>query len=56
VLEKLTPVLTKRWLSPDAWKMDVYERLDGYAALKKALEVHYPRPGDVPHRACRGGC
>jgi NADH-quinone oxidoreductase subunit F len=40
VLEKLTPVLTKRWLSPDAWKMSVYERLDGYAALKKALAVH----------------
>jgi len=40
VLEKLTPVLTKRWLSPDAWKIDVYERLDGYAALKKAFDVH----------------
>ena len=40
VLEKLTPVLTKRWLSPDAWKIDVYERLDGYAALRKALDVH----------------
>ena len=40
VLEKLTPVLTKRWLSPDAWKIDVYERLDGYAALRKALAVH----------------
>jgi NADH:ubiquinone oxidoreductase subunit F (NADH-binding) len=40
VLEKLTPVLTKRWLSPDAWKLDVYERLDGYAALRKALNVH----------------
>ena len=40
VIEKLTPVLTKRWLSPDAWKIDVYERLDGYAALRKALDVH----------------
>ena len=40
VLQKLTPVLTKRWLSPDAWKIDVYERLDGYAALRKALDVH----------------
>jgi NADH-quinone oxidoreductase subunit F len=39
VLEKLTPVLTKRWLSPDAWRLDVYERLDGYAALRKALAV-----------------
>jgi NADH-quinone oxidoreductase subunit F len=39
VLEKLTPVLTKRWLSPDAWRLDVYERLDGYTALRKALAV-----------------
>jgi NADH-quinone oxidoreductase subunit F len=39
VLEKLTPVLTKRWLSPDAWRLDMYERLDGYAALRKALAV-----------------
>ena len=35
-----TPVLTKRWLSPDAWKLDVYEQLDGYAALRKALKAH----------------
>src|SRR3982750_843336 len=40
----LTPVLTKRWLSPDAWKLDVYERLDGYSALRKALAAH---PGDL---------
>jgi NADH-quinone oxidoreductase subunit F len=39
-LDKLAPVLTKRWLSPDAWKLDVYERLDGYSALRKALKVH----------------
>jgi NADH-quinone oxidoreductase subunit F len=36
-LAKLTPVLTKRWLSPDAWTIDVYQRLDGYTALRKAL-------------------
>jgi len=39
-LAMLTPVLTKRWLSPDAWQLDVYERLDGYAALRKALASH----------------
>jgi NADH-quinone oxidoreductase subunit F len=39
-LSKLTPVLSKRWLSPDAWKLDVYERLDGYTALRKAFDVH----------------
>nr|BFE64118.1 NADH-quinone oxidoreductase subunit NuoF [Dactylosporangium thailandense] len=39
-LSKLTPVLTKRWLSPDAWKIDVYERLDGYTGLRKALKAH----------------
>jgi NADH-quinone oxidoreductase subunit F len=39
-LAKLTPVLTKRWLSPDAWQIGVYERLDGYTALRKALTAH----------------
>src|SRR6185369_15757708 len=39
-LSRLTPVLTKRWLSPDAWKIGVYERLDGYTALRKALKAH----------------
>ena len=39
-LAKLAPVLTKRWLSPDAWKLDVYQRLDGYSALRKAFKVH----------------
>jgi NADH-quinone oxidoreductase subunit F len=39
-LGKLTPVLTKRWLSPEAWRIDVYEQLDGYAALRKALAAH----------------
>ncbi|MEV6526537.1 NADH-quinone oxidoreductase subunit NuoF [Longispora sp. NPDC051575] len=38
-IHKLTPVLTKRWLSPDAWKLATYERLDGYAALRKALKA-----------------
>ena len=44
VLAKLKPVLTKRWLTPDAWKLDVYERLDGYAALRKALKY---QPDDL---------
>lgn len=39
-LGKLAPVLTKRWLSPDAWRREVYERLDGYQALRKALATH----------------
>ncbi len=39
-LAMLTPVLTKRWLSPDAWQLDVYEWLDGYTALRKALAAH----------------
>ncbi len=39
-LAKLTPVLTKRWLSPDAWRLPTYEQLDGYAALRKALDAH----------------
>ncbi|SHN45539.1 NADH-quinone oxidoreductase subunit NuoF [Cryptosporangium aurantiacum] len=36
----LTPVLTKRWLSPEAWKISTYERLDGYSALRKAMKAH----------------
>ena len=40
VLAKLTPVLTKRWLSPNAWQLKTYEQLDGYTALRKALKVH----------------
>ena len=39
-LAKLTPVLTKRWLSPQAWRREVYEQLDGYTALRKALAAH----------------
>ncbi|GAA4859366.1 NADH-quinone oxidoreductase subunit NuoF [Saccharopolyspora cebuensis] len=33
----LTPVLTKRWLSPNAWTLRTYEQLEGYTALRKAL-------------------
>jgi NADH-quinone oxidoreductase subunit F len=40
VLKKLTPVLTKRWSSPDAWTRETYERLDGYRALRKALAAN----------------
>ncbi|HVV24170.1 MAG TPA: NADH-quinone oxidoreductase subunit NuoF [Pseudonocardiaceae bacterium] len=36
-VDPLTPVLTKRWLSPRSWRLDVYERLEGYTALRKAL-------------------
>ncbi|MBO0869622.1 MAG: SLBB domain-containing protein, partial [Micromonosporaceae bacterium] len=36
-LARLTPVLTKRWTTPDAWQLSTYERLDGYRALRKAL-------------------
>jgi NADH-quinone oxidoreductase subunit F len=33
----LTPVLTKRFGTDQPWKIDNYERLDGYAGLRKAL-------------------
>ena len=36
----LTPVLTKRWLSPRSWELATYERLEGYQALRKALTMH----------------
>ena len=35
----LTPVLTKRFGTDQPWKIDNYERLDGYLALRKALTL-----------------
>ncbi len=35
----LTPVVTKRWGNPDAWRIDTYEKLDGYTALRQALKT-----------------
>ncbi|MEO9138487.1 MAG: NADH-quinone oxidoreductase subunit NuoF, partial [Jatrophihabitans sp.] len=35
----LTPVLTKRFGTQQPWKIDNYERLDGYAGLRKALAM-----------------
>lgn len=35
--DPLTPVLTKRWLSPYSWRLRTYEQLEGYTALRKAL-------------------
>jgi NADH-quinone oxidoreductase subunit F len=35
----LAPVLTKRFGTDQPWKIDNYERLDGYAALRKALSM-----------------
>jgi NADH-quinone oxidoreductase subunit F len=40
----LTPVLTKRFGTDQPWKIDNYERLDGYAGLRKALTLP---PGDI---------
>jgi NADH-quinone oxidoreductase subunit F len=36
----LTPVLTKRWLSPESWSLRTYEQLEGYRALRTALGLH----------------
>jgi NADH-quinone oxidoreductase subunit F len=38
----LTPVLTKRWLSPRSWTLETYEQLEGYQALRKALTEMTP--------------
>jgi NADH-quinone oxidoreductase subunit F len=35
----LTPVLTKRFGTDQPWKIENYERLDGYAGLRKALAM-----------------
>src|SRR6266496_1562575 len=37
----LTPVLTKRWLSPRSWTLDTYQRLEGYQALRNAVREAY---------------
>jgi len=33
----LTPVLTRRWLSPTSWTFDTYTNLEGYTALRTVL-------------------
>jgi NADH-quinone oxidoreductase subunit F len=40
----LSPVLTKRFGTDQPWKLENYERLDGYAALRKALGI---APGEL---------
>ncbi|HVX44927.1 MAG TPA: NADH-quinone oxidoreductase subunit NuoF [Mycobacteriales bacterium] len=40
----LTPVLSKRWLSPRSWTLDTYEQLEGYQGLRKALRSE---PDDI---------
>ena len=40
----LTPVLTKRWLSPRSWTLETYEQLEGYQGLRKALGM---APDDI---------
>ena len=37
--DALTPVLTKRFGTDQPWKIENYERLDGYAGLRKALTM-----------------
>ncbi|MEU5696930.1 NADH-quinone oxidoreductase subunit NuoF [Actinosynnema sp. NPDC020468] len=40
MVDQLTPVLTKRWLSPRSWTLKTYEQLEGYTALRKAFTAH----------------
>src|SRR6478609_1587764 len=35
----LTPVLTTRWGAEQSWRLATYERLEGYAALRTALDM-----------------
>jgi NADH-quinone oxidoreductase subunit F len=39
----LTPVLTRRWLSPKSWTLDTYTELEGYTAVRTALAAHPDR-------------
>src|ERR1700712_3111361 len=34
-----TPVLTSRWAEPESWTIATYERTEGYAALRTALDM-----------------
>jgi NADH-quinone oxidoreductase subunit F len=38
--DPLTPVLTRRWQSPRSWTIGIYEHLEGYQALRRALTAH----------------
>ena len=38
--DPLTPVLTRRWLSPRSWSISTYEQLEGYTSLRTAFDAH----------------
>ncbi len=38
--DPLTPVLTRRWLSPRSWSIETYEQLEGYSSLRTAFAAH----------------
>ena len=38
--DPITPVLTRRWLSPRSWSIDTYEQLEGYTSLRTAFDAH----------------
>jgi len=38
--DPITPVLTRRWLSPRSWSIDTYTRLEGYSSLRTAFAAH----------------
>ena len=40
----LTPLLTRRWASPQSWTIGTYEQLDGYQGLRAALKT---QPGQL---------
>ncbi len=39
----MTPVLTRRWASPESWSIATYRKLDGYTALPMALKTEQGR-------------
>ena len=41
---RLTPVLSRRWASPQSWSIKTYRQLDGYTALPAALKAE---PGQL---------
>jgi NADH-quinone oxidoreductase subunit F len=42
MVDPITPVLTRRWAAPRSWSIETYEQLDGYRALRTALDAGDP--------------
>ncbi|WP_068432940.1 NADH-quinone oxidoreductase subunit NuoF [Piscicoccus intestinalis] len=49
---ELTPILTRFWDAPQSWRLETYERNEGYQALRSALQRE---PGELVQEAKDSG-